>query len=388
MPFSMPARRPLLLALFAAAACAVPPFSALAQAPASSPEGARSRGAASRERKRFGNGSIGIALLVPPANGMYRRASAALVDGVRAAHARDGSGITVEVIEIDDDLIFLRALYDELHQRGFSMVLGPLTRDAAALIAQSGQPPVFTLTLNPVDGDTLPANMLSFGLSVEAEARQAADVAWNEARASAASRPQAVVLRNATPLGRRTAAAFVEQWRHLGGEIVEVLDADVSAMARMRADLSRLQADVFFVAAEPLAAQAVRVSTGGRGVIYGTSRLNTGAVPLPGAEASPYAIRSPELDGVRLIDMPWRVQPDHPAVMAYARPDLNAELQKLYALGIDAFRLARRLLDRAPGLQLDGVTGQLRLSSDRGSIEREGVLAEYRDGVLTALAAR
>lgn len=377
-------RRSLLRALLGGAALAAPAFSALAQGETSADE-VEGRGAASLERRRFGAGPIGIALFVPPAEGVYRRATNALVDGVRAAHTRDGVGTTVEVIEIDADLIALRGIYDELLQRGFSMVIGPLTRDAVALVADAGAPPVFTLALNQSEGHALPPNMLALGLSIESEARQAASIAYEEA-ALVAARPRAALVQDDTPLGARSAAAFAERWRQRGGDAFDPIEVTSASSGRVRARLAPLRADVHFVAGQPVLAQAVRVVLGPRAAIYGTSRLNTGAVLGVPAGGTSFPVRSPELDGVRLIDLPWRVQPDAPAVMAYPRPaDMNLELQKLYALGIDAFRVARLLVDRAPVLSLDGVTGRLRLSADGTMLEREGVLAEYRDGVLVPI---
>ena len=68
---------------------------------------------------------------------------------------------------------------------------------------------------------------------------------------------------------------------------------------------------------------------------------------------------------------------------------MHMELQKLYALGIDAFRLSAQLLGRADEVDLDGVTGRLRVSaSGRGAVDREALLAEYRDGVLVPLDAQ
>jgi len=377
-------RRSLLRAMIGGAALSAPAFSALAQGETSTAE-VEGRGIASRERTRFGTGPIGIGLFVPPTNGIYRRTTHALVDGVRAAHVRDGAGITVEVVEIDVDLIALRGLYDELQQRGFSMVIGPLTRDAVALIADSGAPPLFTLALNQVEGGTLAPNMLALGLSIESEARQAASIAYDET-ALVVPRPRAALVHDDSSLGARSASAFAERWRNRGGDVYDPIEVVNASAARVRAQLAPLRADVWFVAGRPVLAQAVRVALGARTPIYGTSRLNSGAVLTGDAAASPYAVRSPELDGVRLIDLPWRVQPDAPAVMAYPRPaEMNLELQKLYALGIDAFRVARLLVDRAPAIDLDGVTGRLRLSADGTTLEREGVLAEYRDGVLVPI---
>jgi hypothetical protein len=66
---------------------------------------------------------------------------------------------------------------------------------------------------------------------------------------------------------------------------------------------------------------------------------------------------------VRLLDLPWIVLPDHPAVMVYPRPldtEQPLDMDRLYALGIDAFRVARELAlrDGSP-FGIDGVTGRL-----------------------------
>ena len=232
-------RRSVLRALLGGAVLGAPAFSALAQGETSTEE-VEGRGVASSERLRFGGGPLGIAMFVPPAEGMYRRATNALVDGARAAQARDGSGITVEVVEVDLDLVALRGVYDELQQRGFSMVIGPLTRDAVALIADAGAPPLFTLALNQSEGHSLPPNMLSLGLSIESEARQAASIAYDEA-ALVAPRPRAALVQDDTPLGARSAAAFAERWRSRGGEAYESMTVSNTSSSRMRSKLAPLR---------------------------------------------------------------------------------------------------------------------------------------------------
>ncbi|MBN9462903.1 MAG: penicillin-binding protein activator [Burkholderiales bacterium] len=384
-----PARRHALRALLAAVPGAVPALSALAQTDTSAPD-AEGRGTASAERQVVGNGPIGFALLVPPANGAFRRAAQALIAGVRAAHARDGGSVSLEIIEIDEDPITLLALYDELRSRGFSLVIGPLTRDAVVMVAQAGAPAVFTLALNQPDDVALPPNMIGFGLPIEADARQVASIAWEEATvANASRRPRAAVVQDTTRLGRRSAAAFSARWRELGGDVFDPVDIGTPTLARARAVLPRQSVDVCFVAAGPDAARAVHIALGPDVPVYGTSTLNAGTLQIPGADGSAGQLRTSGLDGVRLVDMPWRVQPDNAAVMAYPKPaDMHPELQKLYALGIDAFRLGRQLIVERTQADLDGVTGRLRLSGRGGqaTIERSGVLAEYREGLLVPLA--
>jgi outer membrane PBP1 activator LpoA protein len=81
--------------------------------------------------------------------------------------------------------------------------------------------------------------------------------------------------------------------------------------------------------------------------------------------------------------MPWHVEPEHPAVMAYpkAPAHYSVEMQRLYALGIDAFRVARQMNAGGASFELDGVTGRLRYDSQGPArIDRVSVAAQYRGG--------
>jgi outer membrane PBP1 activator LpoA protein len=64
--------------------------------------------------------------------------------------------------------------------------------------------------------------------------------------------------------------------------------------------------------------------------------------------------------------MPWLMQADQTAVMAYphANPPLVTEQERLYALGIDAYRLINVLIanQTKTALPLVGVTGNIRLN--------------------------
>ena len=81
--------------------------------------------------------------------------------------------------------------------------------------------------------------------------------------------------------------------------------------------------------------------------------------------------------------MPWLLQPDHPAVMIYPRatPSLEPERERLYALGIDTFRLLQIMLAKnySATLPLDGVTGRIHLTDDN-QFQRVAVPAQIRQG--------
>ena len=62
------------------------------------------------------------------------------------------------------------------------------------------------------------------------------------------------------------------------------------------------------------------------------------------------------------------------------RRGLSADLQRLYALGIDSCRIANELLSGKQRVSLDGVTG--RVSYQGGHvIQREPVQAVFQNGV-------
>ena len=81
--------------------------------------------------------------------------------------------------------------------------------------------------------------------------------------------------------------------------------------------------------------------------------------------------------------------PDHPAVMVYPRPpdtEQPLDIDRLYALGIDAFRVARELAlrDGAP-FGIDGVTGRLDVVAGPGGqlqLKRVEAAVVVRGGAL------
>jgi len=88
-----------------------------------------------------------------------------------------------------------------------------------------------------------------------------------------------------------------------------------------------------------------------------------------------------DLEGVRFIDVPWLVTPDVPTLAKLPRRDTgNVLLDRLYALGLDAFQVARAFVRGVPErLEIAGATGQLTLAEGR-HFARDGVLAEFRRG--------
>ncbi|HUF19556.1 MAG TPA: penicillin-binding protein activator [Burkholderiales bacterium] len=286
--------------------------------------------------------------------------------------------LPVIVYATSDEPVSILDAYQRAVSTGARGVIGPLTRNGVSALAASGLVTVPTLALNAPDMDVrLPPELYVFGLQIEAEARQVAQLAYREGRRSA------FVVSGETALGRRVAQAFVEEWEKLQGAVVDrfVYTTDVSTLAILRERLRASPADSVFLSLDASRARFIRPYLGNRLSIYATSQVFA---------SNADSLQLYDLDAVRFLDMPWLLQPDHPAVMSYLRPDIQSpalDQERFYALGIDAYRLMRVLLrDYEFPDTLDGVTGTIRLGRGQ-QFERELLPAQFSYGAARLLPA-
>jgi uncharacterized protein len=191
---------------------------------------------------------------------------------------------------------------------------------------------------------------------------------------------KASVAHNTTVQGKRGASAFIQQWQALGGEIISTVETDSKNLANDKLFSSSANSvnkpDVVFIAVSADAAKGFRQSLPGETAVYGTSQLNNYVVGS--------AARFNDLNGIRVVDMPWQIQADNIAVMAYPRASATLatlEQQRLYALGIDTYRIVRELVGQRGKFEIDGVTGRLKVDlSQSQRVERTGLVAEFRRG--------
>ena len=319
-----------------------------------------------------------IGLLLPKSAGPFGRASAAVRAGIEAGYHREGRGLAVDIYEVEETPQDLAAAYRGMLERGTALALGPLTRSGAAALLQLSDIPITTIALNQTEaGGALPWNVIVFTLAIESEAQQVAGVAMEDARQrmTAGRLPQAIIVTAATSLGRRGAAAFLERWRSLGGEAQTPLELEESALYKFRTAVKKERGDIYFLSMGADLARPVRTIIGRTLPVYGTSLLSLGGIES--------TARAPELDGVRLLEMPAIVQPNFAASLGYqgAPADFSLEMQRLYALGVDAFRVARAMFSGRPSFEIDGLTGRLSYDGSQPQIERRPLLVMYQDGV-------
>jgi outer membrane PBP1 activator LpoA protein len=347
-----------------------------------------------------------IALLLP-LTGPFAGAAAAIRDGFLAAwyeQARPGTMVSV----YDTNSLNILDRYEEALAAGADFVVGPLERAAVASLAQSGRISATTLALNVTDaaGDFGAAGpgapqLLQFGLPLEEEARLVARRAYFDGHV------RALVISPENDWGRRLSSAFAEEWRTLGGMVVDHasyppeafdlsepvkelfnIDSSDRRIGMLRERLSRgLQAeprlredgDMIFMAAVPVAARQIapqfRYFRAEHIPVYASSHAFTGIHDSQ---------LDADLDGVRFPDMPWVVAPPS-SLQSTVNRNWKAEsspFRRLYAFGTDAFRLISAL----PGIasrnreRLRGESGELYLA-EGGRIYRNLPWAQFVNGV-------
>jgi outer membrane PBP1 activator LpoA protein len=317
---------------------------------------------------------VRIALLLPMNSAALGSAAESVRAGFMASVERDGAGTEVELVSTGDSADDALAAYSRAAS-SHDVIVGPLARPAVSALAARGAVSRPTVALNhPEARDALPRGMVVAGLSIDDEARQAAEWAARE-------HPQGrvLILTGNAAWAQRAAGAFEARWSELGhtGQRFNLASVDGRADAAAMADLKqRLDIDppeLLFAALDVVELRQVRAQTGTAIPCYTGSAGNPGRAPGPGL---------PELSGLRVVDLPWLVRPDNQAVMLYPRPveaEPSLTMGRLYALGIDAFLVARELALR-PGAPfvIDGVTGHLEVDGTR--LQRREATAVYRDG--------
>jgi outer membrane PBP1 activator LpoA protein len=310
-----------------------------------------------------------IALLLPLESPAFAAAAQAVQAGFMAAHALEATPPEVQVYATGSPAqaveVYKMAVYE-----GAQWVVGPLPRDeVSALSGMLLQVP--TLVLNQPEKDfKAQDNLLMLPLSAEAEARQVA----RQVRELGLQTAQ-VVMADA-PLAKRVAQAFSDEWKRLDGTLnTPATIPEAGKLGTLKA-VSQ-SADMIFLAADAARARVVRPFMDTATPTYGISQLYDG---------SPKALGALDMLAVRFVDMPWMLEadnPDYASLRVAAAEFKGADLQRLFALGVDAYRLLPRLQDKLAGkVLLEGLTGRIS-SGQNGLLQRELPLAQFRrEGVV------
>jgi uncharacterized protein len=344
-----------------------------------------------------------IALILPLNSASFGSHANAVQQGFLAAAKTQVRDFPVRVYSSTDESHDVIHIYRQAIANGAVAAAGPLTRAGVALLAAYPDISVPTLALNTTDQKPESGKMYFFGLIPETEAHQIAQLAF------AAGLRNATIINTGTSLSKRLSLAFAEEWKNLGGNInAEVFykegddtsvllnlptapwlvepppqtpvtliseSGEISTMAPKRiGPLPVAPGNIAFLAGDNKQARLIRPYLNPSLPVYGTSQL---------FNVHSDALTNYDLNDIRFVDMPWLLQPDHAAVMIYPRSSttLDTDKERLYAFGIDAYRLLHIMLNSTfnKSLPLDGVSGRIRLT-DANLFQREAEAAFFRYG--------
>jgi len=328
----------------------------------------------------------GVVLLLPAQSTAFAKPAEAVRQGFLAAHRASGDDCVVEVVESDGASHPLAAALAGAKERGAAVIVGPLPRADVSEVVAGAATTVPLVALNfPEEDASAPSTMIAVALSLEVEAQRMARVALSEfvGVRTADTRPRIAIITRSGTLERRIAQAFQSTLR-AEGEVPRVIEWSNESVASVGKQLAAMPLEAVFLALTARDAAQMRALIPRNVQVFGTSMLNTGD-PRTSPDAATLAH---DLDGVRFVDMPWLLEPDHSGVMVYPQPtDLpGIELTRLYAFGIDAYRIASAWMKGERRFEIDGVTGRLRVDRAQSlRVERIPLVATYRAGALKRL---
>ena len=346
-----------------------------------------------------------IALLLPLAS-KFGRAAQAVHDGFMAVHHANGDPgkPTVTVYDAGDEPSLAPVYYRLAVNEGADFVVGPLGKQAVNALIESGAIQTPTLLLGSTPVPTQPAApVYQFDLAPEQEAQQAAQRAYLDGHRIAA------VLFPKSDWGQRMVGAFTQTWESLGGVVAETQSYDaqtsdfsvpIKALLNVNdSELRKLKLasrlgtklhfeprrrqdlDCLFLAAQVRSARLIKPQINffqGHDIpVYATSHIYAG---------KPDPVNDTDLNGIVFGDMPWLLsdQGRMPALRERLQkdwPDRYSPLDRLYALGMDAyaiiFHLPRLLGD--PNARITGATANLALERNN-RISRSLTWARFEQG--------
>ena len=353
--------------------------------------------------------------LILPLTGKLSKPAAAIRDGFLAAHYQspnDEQEIQIRIYDSTRDDRSIQQIYQLAVSEGAEFVIGPLSKEKVAELANMSQLIVPVLTLNQSDEQFYShPNLYQFGLNPEDEARQVAE------RTSAEGLTQALSITPSGDWGTRLATAFRQRFEELGGTVLEQteyefsgndfsaplkrmlnIDESSSRFNRLRNTLPtelhfiprrRQDVDFVFMAAFPRQARLIvpqlRFHHAADVPVYTTSNAYS---------SQQTEQQNRDMNGVMMCDSHWVLATDEQAdplrkQLKELWPQEMALYSSLFALGMDAYNLPVQLrwLEQNPDEYYEGITGRLSLNS-RKQLQRTLKWGKFSDGKLELIDDR
>jgi len=320
-----------------------------------------------------------IGLLLPLESSSFGTAAKTVKEGFVAAAQRESAlPLTVRVYATTDDPLDILVTYHQALMAGAVLIVGPLTRNGVTALATSHAVTVPTLALNSTDVPMLlPPNLYLFGMQMETEASHVAELAMST---YTGLKKHAIIIKDNGALSVRLQNAFADRWMAEYGNTAEAVEYEEEQdfFSQLRKYTGGVQ-KIVFLALDANKVRRIRNYLDPETPVYATSQVFI-------SESD--SLFNHDLNGVYFMDMPWLLQPDHPAVMAYGNLQLEKDKDstRLFALGIDAFRLMSHMLRAHSPYEIgfDGVTGRIHFEPPALFV-REPLAAQFDKGGIRLL---
>ena len=345
-------------------------------------------------------------VLLLPMTSPFSKAASAFYEGFMHLHNGDhpSSRPLVSLYDFGDDTSTVGDVYQAAVKAGADLVVGPLGRDAVAGLINQSTLSVPTLLLGSSNAEHTP-NAFFVDLSRRSEALSLVT------HARARGLKYALVLYTLTMANKAAADTAARAWQDQGGQIADMVivdstRSDFSEMISRMLGLSQIEAqtnalqntlgdtlpltvvprirrdlDVILLFADLKTARLLKPQIdfhhAGKLPIYSQNTVFTG---------TPDPVNDLDLEGMLFSDMPWLVR----RTGRFERPDKmltdadhyqRSGVDRLYALGMDAYRLACEIqaLPLDSTRQVSGASGTYFLQGN--GIEKQPDWVIFRQGI-------
>lgn len=318
-----------------------------------------------------------VALL--PLSGKLASAGKAIQDGMLASQLQSSSS-AMRLSFIDSNSRSTSQLINEAHAQGADLIVGPLEKQKLRELAGI-RAPVPVLALNYLENTIMPANVAQFGLATEDEARDLASTL------SASGAKRILLLNTSRDWASRAARSFSAHWQdddkvliqktlpseQQYNEVIQnafAIDQSTQRKAGLQSLFGKrlefqtrrrqdIDAVVVFANARQLATikPLLAYHYAGDVPVLTASQINGGQTR---AELR-------DLNGTVFKDAPFLLEKSTLKKQTKDRYQGRTQLQRLFAMGMDAYLLSKRLpllmgIEQGP---IEGATGQLQLNEQR-----------------------
>lgn len=371
------------------------------------------------------SGKTKIAVLMPNADNPLNVFAQAIVKGIRAENKQLSTPHEIILLPRKNGQSALSHLQDA-SLMGASVAIGPITRDDVNEISELDFLPLPVVSLNlPENGVKSPELLMNYSLSLEEEAKQVASMAIQSLAAQNKDSLNIVLFEGASPINQRIANVFEQALaeesisvtripitkelltlpRMYGVKNFSSLELKTKPLPNMTEDpagyekakqynekltqsYSKLGSSSYsavFLVTDARTAALIKPRLPRNTRVWGTSMINPG-----NTEQSVISSLAFDLQNAGFVDSPL--------ILRYNNQDFKASFgvtppnsliaRRLFAFGVDAYRLARLWMKWQPEITMAGTTGSLSFKKNvSANVSRIAQPAVFYHGQIETMSA-